>query len=88
MSKIAGRMEEGYNGNYTDDRSIQVNFCPGIVGFANDHWAVDVNVNMLGLTLANMKQSQNQVEKGSLNVTKMSFQVNILAIGFGLYYYL
>ena len=35
-----------------------------------------------------MKQSQNQVEKGSLNVTKMSFQVNILAIGFGLYYYL
>ena len=88
VSKIAGRMEEGYNGNYTDDRSIQVNFCPGIVGFANDHWAVDVNVNMLGLTLANMKQSQNQVEKGSLNVTKMSFQVNILAIGFGLYYYL
>ncbi|MGN1214756.1 MAG: hypothetical protein ACI4TJ_00770, partial [Candidatus Cryptobacteroides sp.] len=82
------RLEEGYDGNYSDDRNIMLNLCPGIVAFANDHWAVDVSVNMLGFSFATMKQSQNQVEKGNLGFTKMAFQINILAIGFGLYYYL
>lgn len=87
-TKMAIGLDDEYDGTFSDSRKIELNFCPGITAFANDHWAVDVNVNMLGLGLSQMEQSHNQVSGGSMSYTHMSFQVNVLAIGFGLYYYL
>ncbi|MCF0176204.1 MAG: hypothetical protein HUJ94_05145 [Bacteroidales bacterium] len=86
--KVVNGAEEKFDGSYGNIRNLALNLCPGIVAFANDHLAVDVNVNMLGLSFGNTDQSHNQVAGASFNSTVMNFQVNILAIGFGLYYYL
>lgn len=79
---------DGYDGSFGTFRNIGLNLCPGIVAFANDHLAIDVNVNMLGLGFGNTDQSHNQTAGASRNYTVMNFKINILAIGFGLYYYL
>ena len=87
-SKVVNNLDDEYPGSFEDNHNIGLNFCPGIVAFSNDHLAIDVNVNMLGLGLTSAEQTHNQVKDGSRSLTNMSFQINILAIGFGLYYYL
>jgi hypothetical protein len=86
--KVAMANGETYDGSYEDFQTVGLDFCPGIVAFANDHWAVDVNVNMLGLDFGQADQTHNQVKDGNRSVTNINFKINILAIGFGLYYYL
>jgi len=86
--KVVNGNDGLYEGSYQKAKAVGLNLCPGIVAFANDHWAVDVSVNMLGLNLSEVDQTRNQVYEGSRSTTSLSFKVNILAIGFGLYYYL
>ena len=59
-----------------------------LVAFASEHLAVEFNVNMLGLSIENTDQTHNQVWKGNQHKTSVNFRVNVLSIGFGLYYYL
>ena len=86
--KVVSGVEDWYDGSYGKIRNIGLNFCPGIVAFANDHLAVDVNVNMLGLSYGQNGQIHNQTDHAERSITSMNFKINILAIGFGLYYYL
>ena len=43
---------------------------------------------MLGLMYSKNSQVHNQVSFGSTSATSVNFKINILSIGFGLYYYL
>lgn len=74
-------------GSYNIDNSFGINICPGLIAFADDHFAVEVSANMLGLRLTNTRQLQNQVYQGSRSSTYFNFRVNVLSVGVGLYYY-
>lgn len=75
-------------GTYEESHTVSLGINPGMMAFINDHFAVEVNVGMLGLQYTTVNQTHNQVYKGSRELTQINFKVNILSIGFGLAYYL
>ena len=75
-------------GSYEVSNSVALNVCPGFMAFISDHLALDVNVNMLGIHFDWTDQIHNQVAHGSRNVSFINFKINLLAIGFSLYYYI
>lgn len=88
QSKMAVFSGPGYDGTYATTSSIGINICPGMMAFADEHFAIEFSVNMLGLMYSKTKQVHNQVSYGSTDATSVNFKINILSIGFGLYYYL
>ena len=75
-------------GSYEQSTSFGINICPGLMAFADEHFAVEISVNMLGLSILHLDQTHNQVFHGSRNTTSVNFRVNVLSVGVGLYYYL
>ena len=75
-------------GSYDIITNFGLNLCPGLMAFADEHFAVEVTVNMLGLNISHVDQTHNQVYHGSRNSTSVNFRVNVLSVGVGLYYYL
>ena len=75
-------------GTYEKSQTVSLGLNPGMMAFINNHFAIEVNVGMLGLKYSHTDQIHNQVDTGNLNATQVNFKVNILAIGFGLSYYL
>ena len=88
QSKMAMRSGPGFDGSYATTSSIGINICPGMMAFADEHFAVEFSVNMLGLMYSKTSHVHNQVSFGSTSATSVNFKINILSIGFGLYYYL
>lgn len=86
-----GKIMDGHGdwvrGSYDKTSSFGINLCPGLVAFASNHLAVELNVNMMGLNVSHVGQTHNQVWHGSRNTTSVNFRVNVLSVGFGLYYY-
>jgi len=86
-----GKVIDGHHnieGTYSDLTSMGINLCPGFMAFATDHLAVEMSVNMLGLNINHERQTHNQVYTGDIKSTSVNFRVNVLSVGFGLYYYL
>lgn len=87
-----GKVMDGHSsdvvGSYEVSNSVALNVCPGFMAFISDHLALDVNVNMLGIHFDWTDQIHNQVAHGSRNVSFINFKINLLAIGFSLYYYI
>lgn len=87
-----GKVMDGHSldvvGSYEVSNSVALNVCPGFMAFISDHLALDVNVNMLGIHFDWTDQTHNQVAHGSRNVSFINFKINLLAIGFSLYYYI
>ena len=87
-----GKVMDGHGdsviGTYEVSNSIALNVCPGFMAFISDRLALDVNVNMLGVHFDWIDQTHNQVAHGRRNLSFINFRVNLLAIGFSLYYYI
>ncbi|MCI5718595.1 MAG: hypothetical protein MR292_09470 [Alistipes sp.] len=75
-------------GTYEKTKLASIGLSPGMIAFVNDRLAVELNVGMLGLKYAQTDQIHNQVATGSRRASQINFKVNILAIGFGMAYYL
>lgn len=75
-------------GTYEKTKFASIGLSPGMIAFVNDHLAVELNVGMLGLKYSQTDQIHNQVETGTRRASQINFNVNILAIGFGVAYYL
>ncbi len=88
QGKILDGRENAVSGSYGVENSIALNVCPGFIAFVTDRLAIDVNVNMLGLHFDWTDQIHNQVETGSRRTSFINFRINLLAIGFSLYYYI
>ena len=84
---VNGRNKESIEGTYEKSMSLKLGFNPGLVAFATENLAVEVNVGMLGLQYDKVDQVHNQVYKGSREAAQLNFKVNIFSIGFGLAYY-
>jgi hypothetical protein len=87
-----GKVLDGHgdkvDASYEISNSLGINVCPGFMAFVTEKLAIDVSVNMLGLQFDWTHQTHNQVEEGSRGTSLVNFKVNLLAIGFSLYYYL
>lgn len=88
QGKVVDGHSQAMEGSYETRTSYGVNICPGMVAFANEHFAVEFSVNMLGLGVTSVDQTHNQVYHGERRTTTANFKVNILSVGFGIYYYL
>ncbi len=75
-------------GTYQTGYSLSLGIAPGIVAFATNNMAVEVNVGVMGISYNHTKQVHNQVQEGKLNTSMMNFKVNIFSIGLGLAFYL
>lgn len=79
-SPVKGTYETGY--------TFSLGISPGIIAFATNNMAVEVNVGVMGLSYTNTKQVHNQVSVGRRSASFMNFKVNIFSIGLGMYFYL
>ena len=79
-SPVKGTYETGY--------TFSLGVSPGIVAFATNNMAVEVNVGVMGITYTHTKQVHNQVTVGKRDASMMNFKVNIFSIGLGMAFYL
>ena len=79
-SPVKGTYETGY--------TLSLGISPGIIAFATNNMAVEVNVGVMGITYTHTKQVHNQVIVGKRDVSMMNFKVNIFSIGLGMAFYL
>lgn len=79
-SPVKGTYQTGYH--------FSLGISPGIIAFATNNMAVEVNVGVMGLTYNHTKQVHNQVTVGKVNSSMMNFKVNIFSIGLGMVFYL
>ena len=79
-SPVKGTYETGY--------TLSLGISPGIVAFATNNMAVEVNVGVMGISYTHTKQVHNQVSVGKRNTSMMNFKVNIFSIGLGMAFYL
>lgn len=79
-SPVKGTYETGY--------TLSLGISPGIIAFATNNMAVEVNVGVMGITYTSTKQVHNQVSVGKRSSSMMNFKVNIFSIGLGLAFYL
>lgn len=77
---VRGTFERGYK--------IGLGLSPGLIAFATNNMAIEVNVGVMGVNYSSAKQVHNQVSVGRRSASSMSFRVNLLAIGLGVAFYL
>ncbi|WP_290535611.1 hypothetical protein [Alistipes sp.] len=77
---VKGTYETGFN--------LALGVSPGIIAFATNNMAVEVNVGVMGITYNSTKQVHNQVSEGRRTSSMMNFKVNIFSIGLGVAFYL
>ena len=77
---VKGTYEKGY--------TVSLGLNPGIVAFATDHVAFELNIGVLGFNYTNTRQVHNQVTVGDRSSSYMNFKVNIFSIGVGMAFYL
>lgn len=77
---IRGTYEKGYN--------ISLGVSPGLMAFATNDVAIEVNVGVMGINFSEVKQVHNQVSTGNRRHSNMNFKVNLLSIGLGVSFYL
>ena len=75
-------------GTYQTGYTFSLGISPGIIAFATNNRAVEVNVGVMGISYSHTKQVHNQVTVGKRDASMMNFKVNIFSIGLGMAFYL
>ena len=79
-SPVRGTYETGY--------SVSLGVSPGLVAFATNSMAVEVNVGVMGISYTHAHQDHNRVREGDVKSSLMNFKINLLSIGLGVSFYL
>ena len=77
---IRGTYEKGY--------TISLGVSPGLMAFATNDVAIEVNVGVMGINYSDVEQVHNQVSVGQRSSSNMNFKVNLLSISVGVSFYL
>ena len=77
---IRGTYEKGY--------TISLGVSPGLMAFATNDVAIEVNVGVMGINYTDVEQVHNQVSVGQRRSSNMNFKVNLLSISVGVSFYL
>lgn len=75
-------------GTYESGYTLSLGVSPGLVAFATNNVAIEVNVGVMGISYTNVKQVHNQVSVGRRSSSNMNFKINIFSIGVGVAFYL
>lgn len=75
-------------GTYETHFTGSIGISPGLVAFATNNLAFEVNVGVMGISYTKTRQVHNQVTVGKRSSSLMNFKVNILSIGLGVSFYL
>lgn len=86
QSKFAN--DSPVKGTHQTGFEVGLGISPGIVAFATNNMAVEVNVGVMGINYSHIKQVHNQVRDGDIKSSMMNFKVNIFSIGLGMAFYL
>lgn len=81
-------MDSPIRGTFSKSFDVGLGVNPGIIAFASNVMAVEVNVGMMGVNYSHTKQVHNQVATGRTNSSFMNFSVNLLSIGLGVSFYM
>lgn len=79
-SPIRGTFQRGY--------TVSLGLNPGIVAFATNNIALELNIGVLGLNYSQIRQVHNQVSTGERSGGLINFKINLLSIGVGASFYL
>lgn len=94
MSLSAGASQSKFTndmpvkGTYQTGFDLGLGISPGIVAFATNNMAVEINVGVMGINYSHRKQVHNQVHQGDLKTSMMNFKINIFSVGLGISFYL
>ena len=84
-----GVLEEPYKtGTYQDIYQFEVGVVPGISAFVTNEVALEVSVGLLGFNYQKVEQVTNRVERSEMERNGVNFKINLLAINFGLSFYI
>lgn len=75
-------------GTYESGYTLSLGVAPGLVAFATNNVAIEVNVGVMGISYSDVEQVHNQVSVGHRKTSNMNFKVNIFSIGVGVACYL
>ena len=75
-------------GTYEKGYTLSLGVSPGLIAFATNDVAIEVNVGVMGINYTDVEQVHNQVETGHRRNSSMNFKVNLLSIGLGVSFYL
>jgi len=77
---VRGTFQRGY--------SLGLGLAPGLVAFATNNMAIEINVGVMGINYSSTRQVHNQVSVGKRSSSSMNFKVNLFSIGLGAVFYL
>lgn len=80
--------DQPVRGTYERGYTISLGVSPGLMAFATNDVAIEVNVGVMGIGYSDVKQVHNQVSTGHRRSSAMNFKVNLLSIGVGVSFYL
>ena len=75
-------------GTYETGYEVSLGVSPGLIAFATNTLAVEINVGVMGISYNRTHQIQNQVETADVQSSFMNFKINLLSIGLGVSFYL
>ena len=76
------------HGTYNDNWKVALRVDPGICFFVQENVDFELSVGLLDLTYQFNKQSENQVKTSSGSGLGTGFNINLLALRFGVHFYL
>lgn len=75
-------------GTFSNGYDIGLGISPGIVAFATNDIAIELNIGVMGVSYSSVEQVHNQVTVGEKRSSMMNFKVNLFSIGLGASFYL
>ena len=75
-------------GTYETGYQVSLGVSPGLIAFATNTLAVEINVGVMGISYNSSHQVQNRVATADVKSSFMNFKVNLLSIGLGVSFYL
>lgn len=86
QSKFAA--DQPVRGTYETGKTVSLGVSPGLIAFATNTMAVEINVGVMGISYTHTTQVKNQVSTADVSTSNMNFRVNLLSIGLGVSFYL
>ena len=75
-------------GTYETGSEVSLGVSPGLIAFATNTLAVEINIGVMGISYNTSHQVHNQVETADVRSSFMNFKINLLSIGLGVSFYL
>ena len=75
-------------GTYETGYEVSLGVSPGLIAFATNTLAVEINVGVMGISYNRTHQIHNQVATADVQSSFMNFKINLLSIGLGVSFYL